>query len=470
MATAVRARTQRDRLLEQYRDRLVTNPRLDRSLVSFQANRGVAGFSWLRYREAFSAALARLMIEQYASRAGTVLDPFAGIGTTLFTARELGRLSIGMELLPVGAAAIEARLALPDPRVFAGLVRRAASIDWAAHAEPAHDLRHIPITRGAFDRATERALSGYRAWCARRADPAARRLLHVAALDVLESVSFTRKDGQYLRWDGRAPRPGRRSAFRKTRITPFGEAIATRLAEVAADLRVPPPAGPAPTLLRGSCLDLLPDLEAAAVDLVLTSPPYCNRYDYTRTYALELVYLGLDEDAVKSLRQTMLSCTVENAAKVDELRDAYARRGRPDVMSRVLAAIDGQAALREVLALLEGRRRELNNPNIPRMVRHYFLEMAVVIDELARVVRPGGRVVMVNDNVRYAGEEVPVDLILSDLAASLGFEVEHVWKLARGKGNSSQQMGAHGRAELRKGVYVWKKKRRRGAGAQGRRG
>ncbi len=91
------------------------------------------------------------------------------------------------------------------------------------------------------------------------------------------------------------------------------------------------------------------------------------------------------------------------------------------------------------------------------MVENYFFEMCVVVSELARVLRPGGRLVMVNDNVRYAGEEVPVDLILSDFARRLGLQVEHIWTLPRGKGNSSQQMGAHGRQELRMCVYVWSK-------------
>jgi hypothetical protein len=89
------------------------------------------------------------------------------------------------------------------------------------------------------------------------------------------------------------------------------------------------------------------------------------------------------------------------------------------------------------------------------MVRNYFLEMAVVIVELSRIVRSGGRVVVVNDNVQYAGEEVPVDLILSDIASHFGFRTEVIWTLGRGKGNSSQQMGSHGRNELRKCAYVW---------------
>ena len=45
-------------------------------------------------------------------------------------------------------------------------------------------------------------------------------------------------------------------------------------------------------------------------DAVVTSPPYCNRYDYTRTYALELALLGIGEEEISRLRQEMLSCTV----------------------------------------------------------------------------------------------------------------------------------------------------------------
>jgi hypothetical protein len=57
---------------------------------------------------------------------------------------------------------------------------------------------------------------------------------------------------------------------------------------------------------------------------------------------------------------------------------------------------------------------------------------------------------MVNDNMRYQDAHVPVDLILSDFARAAGFEVEAIWVLPRGKGNSSQQTGAHGRQEVRK--------------------
>jgi len=83
--------------------------------------------------------------------------------------------------------------------------------------------------------------------------------------------------------------------------------------------------------------------------------------------------------------------------------------------------------------------------------------MACAIAECARVLKPGAPLLMVNDNVRYAGASISVDLILSDIAERLGFNVEKILVLPNGKGNSSQQMGQHGREPLRKCVYIWRK-------------
>ncbi len=449
----------RDALLKRYRPSIQVDPRLNRRLVGARGNRDACGFRWLRYKEAFSAALASDLIERFTAPGGVVLDPFAGVGTAVFAARALGRSAVGIELLPVGFFAMEARLAAGevDRAAFLRRVAAAEGIDWRTHYDPACALCHIPITHGAFPAATERAIAGYRAWCRRLRDRNIRRLFDLAALSVLEDVSYTRKDGQYLRWDGRARRGSLGSAFRKRTIEPFGEAVTRQLRRIAADLAGGPPQDETLSLdLRsGSCLEVLPTLARASADLVLTSPPYCNRYDYTRTYALELVYLGAVDEDVKWLRQCMLSCTVENTDKLVKLADIYARAGRRDDHVRFLNAYRDQGAILEVLAALRAGR--LNNPNIPRMVENYFLEMCFVIGEIARVLRPGGRAVMVNDNVRYAGEEVPVDLILCDVAERLGLRVEHIWTLRRGKGNSSQQMGAHGRRELRKCVYVWQR-------------
>ena len=204
----------------------------------------------------------------------------------------------------------------------------------------------------------------------------------------------------------------------------------------------------------------VPKLEDEFFDFIVTSPPYCNRYDYTRTYALELVYLGNNTDQVRNLRQAMLSCTVENKEKVDFLNQFYSSIGKQETFDRVIEVYNNSNAMTEVNSVLDelNKLEKLNNTNITRMVRNYFLEMCFVVYEMARITKSGGYCVMVNDNVRYGGEEIPVDLILSEFAENFGFNINKIFVLPRGKGNSSQQMGNYGRTEVRKCVYLWQKR------------
>ena len=189
----------------------------------------------------------------------------------------------------------------------------------------------------------------------------------------------------------------------------------------------------------------------------MTSPPYCNRYDYTRTYALELALLQVDEASLRMLRQGMVSCTVENREK--EGLDAFFS---PAILEKAKAVFQSQELLNYIVDYLEALKEEgqLNNNGIPRMVKNYFWELILTLIECQRILKPGAPLIMVNDNVRYAGISIPVDLILSRIAEEVGFEVEKIWVLPTGKGNSSQQMGEYGREELRKCVYIWRVSKR----------
>src|SRR2546428_8136957 len=131
----------------------------------------------------------------------------------------------------------------------------------------------------------------------------------------------------------------------------------------------------------------------------------------------------------------MLSCTVENRTK-----DLLALNPN---WERALTVANEHSLLQRILSYLDEQRKLdlLNNNGIPRMVRGYFYEMACVIAECARVLKRGAPLIMVNDNVRYAGVSIPVDTILSSIAERLGFQVENILVLPGGKGNSSQQMG-----------------------------
>ncbi len=448
--------SERDRLFARFRDRLVVRPKLNRRIVSYQANKTHPGLRWFKYKEGFSADLVRDFLD---IAEGPVLDPFAGIGTTALVAGGRCHEAVGIEIMPVGTRAAQAVAAVADgicpeslKASFFGLLQAVAA---TGDSPAGYRFPHVRITEHAFSPETEAAIARARSFIAAVEDDNLRLVLDVACMSVLEEVSYTRKDGQYLRWDSRSGRK-LRSGMNKGRIPGFEEALLRRIQQIVTDA----PAlkrlygGHAPKIVEGSALRELPQLDDGSVGLTITSPPYANRYDYTRTYALELAWLGFDRDAFGRLRQDLVSATVENRSKKRLLDETYPR---PDILALSGKAVARQKALAEALDALEGNRQQLSNPHVIRLVQNYFLEISLIIAELSRVTRTGGRVVMVNDNVQYHGEEIPVDLILSDIAEYCGFECEEISVLPRGKGNSSQQMGKFGRRELRKCVYSWRR-------------
>lgn len=463
----------REVLFKKYINQIEIDPKLDRTLVSYQANKKEYFYRWFKYKEGFSKRLVKYFLMKYHPSKGHILDPFAGVGSTLFAARELGWETTGIELLPVGVFSFEARMASES----VSLNNLKAEIDkfqsdfQVGENNIPHRINHISITKGAFPEEAEKHLNYFLTYCDNINDPNIKKLFNFSAFSVLEEISYTRKDGQYLRWDHRANKSWGKTKFDKGTIYPFIESINKKLSQIYQDLQFgngndlfsqieeKEPDLKTPNILLGSSLELMPEFENNIFDFIMTSPPYCNRYDYTRTYALELVFLGYNDEQVKKLRQEMLSCTVENKEKIEILKSIYKKLDKIKDYDRVMSCYNSNEAMQEVNNVLNGlnKRKMLNNSNIPRMVKNYFLEMAFIIFEMYRVLKHDGYSIMVNDNVRYGGQEIPVDLILSDFAANFGFAVEKIWTLSTGKGNSSQQMGSHGRSELRKCVYVWRK-------------
>ncbi len=449
-----------DKNLEQrFSDKLEVCKDLSRVLVSFQGNKSRPSYRWYKYKEGFSASLIDYFLNENDLSSGVILDPFAGSGTTLFVSSERGLQAEGIEILPICQQLIKKReileTKLTKQDIF-NLQNFISEKTWKKTNDRI-GLNELRITCGAFPANTKDEIEKFLSATQKQTNKNIRETLEFALFCILESVSFTRKDGQYLRWDDRSGRRvGVKKPFNKGNIPDFSTAIIGKVKEIIEDLQAnnlfknETERGKI-NLYEGSCLYIMPSLSADFYDGLITSPPYCNRYDYTRTYALELALLGVDEKGLVDLRQRMLSCTVENKAK-DLL-------GIKPQWRKAIETADNQELLQKILEYLQIEKEEkrLNNDGILRMVRGYFYEMACVIAESARVLKRNAPLIMVNDNVRYAGISISVDLILSDFAKNLGFEIEKILVLPNGKGNSSQQMSEHGREVLRKCVYIWRK-------------
>ena len=462
------SRRERQKLEGDYRNLIEINPNLNRKLVSFQANKSIPLYNWFPYKEGFSYQMVKMFIKDYSKNSGKLLDPFSGSGTTLFSANEMGFDSLGIEILPIGQFILDTRIAANrvDLKNLRESVRILRKIDFLKIPTDANtNYKHISITNKSFPLDTEKKLNAFLHYLDYKIkDQNIKQILKFSCFSILERISYTRKDGQYLRWDYRAGKT--KTKFSKGKIYSFEQALFSTLDQIINDLANSAVFfggssfnKPKIELQTASCLELMPNLPAADYDLIITSPPYCNRYDYTRTYALELAFLGIDSQKIKKLRQSLLSCTVENKDKQDFLLKTYESNNQLKLFNQATSAFNSNKALQEVLTILQKymKQNKLNNNGIYRLVRNYFYEHSFVVFQMSRLLKPGGRIYYVNDNVRYAGETIPVDLILSEFARRAGLEVQKIFTLQNGKGNSSQQMGQYGRDVLRKCVYLWRK-------------
>jgi DNA modification methylase len=136
----------------------------------------------------------------------------------------------------------------------------------------------------------------------------------------------------------------------------------------------------------------------SSIDLVVTSPPYLNAIDYLRGHRLALVWLGYSVPQIREIRG----------------RSIGTERGLTD-MDEVGVVDDCLSSLESLVGL--SRR-------VFRIYRRYASDLNATLVTLYRVLKQGGRAVLVMGNSTV--EDVYLDnaLLAVNLAESTGFSVE----------------------------------------------
>jgi len=468
----------RERLLleNRFKHLFVRDERFNRKVVSFQGNKQQLVHRWIKYRESFSSVLVETLLEDFnLAPGGIVLDPFAGSATTLLVGKMCGINATGIEILPNCHLAWQAKskFAEYDLAELKEIYDRLLLSTPGVASKP---FPHSAITEFAFPPEAENAIMWYTDWFANLpVSENAKLLARLIQTSILEDVSYTKKDGAFLRWDYRSEKQRRLNNARlvqgkkpsrsmdKGPLPSVLDALVHAFSKAISDIGLLQAhytrnGSAHQELIRGSTLEILPVMPENKFSAVITSPPYLNRYDYTRTYALELAYLGCG-DELKTLRQSLLSSTVESRSKNSRLENYYRSIGQEARYSEILSVINQIPVLDEINSAMKVRwdRGDLNNKGVLTMVDQYFSELAFVFAEIYRTTRSGAHIAFVNDNVRYGGEIIPVDTITTCMAEAIGFEPEKIIVLDQKKGNSNQQMSRYGRTGLRKCITVWKR-------------
>lgn len=401
------------------------------SFVSYRGNKKIPFLRIYKYKEAFSFELVREFLKRFEADANDyVFDPFSGLGTTMFTCMLKGIPSIGVDKLPVAHFISKTMLlffTLRENELKELLKSFIPNIQNNAPAEAALD---VSIMKKAFDEKTLLTLRKLKATIDDLSFPY-NDILLLVFFSILEECSFTSKDGQFLRLK------------KDKKVSDPIEAIERKVMEVEEDIRRIKLMFPdfsiddaiMPDVYLGDTRDLSDITVKKDPTLIITSPPYANRYDYTRTYSLELCFNFVKNvEELKKIRFGILRSHIESKMQKGETPPH-------PVIASIVKALS---------------TKKLNNPKIPAMLTTYFVDMENVIKEWFNILAPGARVAMVVDNVRFEGEMVPVDLVLSELAEKAGFNIKEII-VARYKGNSSQQMKKYGKIPVRESIVVWER-------------
>ncbi|MDA8187438.1 MAG: hypothetical protein M0T85_04785 [Dehalococcoidales bacterium] len=431
--------TERSSLEARYQPLMREDLRLGK-LVTYVSNKSEPVFGWFRYKEGFSRYLVDQILQKewQLPQEHLVFDPFAGCGTTLLACQYMGYPALGIDIMPIAIFIAKVKLAHFAYDIPA-LEKATEQLLSREYTPTGKSWPKVQIVDLAFSREVQDKLLFYRDRIQEFDDHLVRDFLMLALLASVEEASATSKDGQFLRIVDRPPKA-------------LEFVLAANLNRMLGDLRSER-LGTTQLEEKAKAIISLGDARRLPGELsvhqgrvsgVVTSPPYLNRYDYSRTYALELCLMYgedgnpcvRDFDDLKSLRHSLLRSHIES-------------KPAPTNLVQV-------PAIREVLNAL--RLKRLNNARIPIMIEGYFEDMNLVLEGLSRMLMPGGRVALVVANARFEGEMVPTDLILSEIAASHGLETTEI-RITRYKGNSSQQMGRYGRVPVRESIVFWQKSR-----------
>ena len=406
---------ERDRLESRFQPLMSEDLDLGR-LVSYVGNKKVPFLRLYRYKEAFSTKLVDHFLDYFsASPYDKVFDPFAGLGTTLFTSMMRGIPSVGIDRLPVAAFAASTLpkfLSLESGSLINAFNQMEPEV---ANYSPAQVATDVPIMGVAFD---EAVLHRLRQWKSAIDDLGSvlKDPMKLLFFSILEESSYTAKDGQFLRLLRDKTPQWPDTAFRR-KVEEAEQDLITANAYWSnhhfSNHTVP-------QVILGDTRNLDSSKLGESPTILITSPPYANRYDYTRSYCLELCFDFVQNfQELRTLRHSILRSHIESKPAL------YDYPNHP-VISEVLEALS---------------HKSLNNARIPHMITAYFVDMEKAIRQWQKVMAPRSHVALVVDNVRFEGEMIPADLVLSEIAERHGFTTERVI-VARYKGNSSQQMGS----------------------------
>ncbi len=388
---------------------------------------------WFRFVLSFPPHLVRDYVQRFGiNGANRVLDPFCGTGTTLVECKKIGVRSVGVEANLMAHFASNVKLDwAPDPTGLLEHAEKVADKVVSVLRQERIEDEEVPLIRAGDSQTCE-------------ANPPLLRTLEPEKQDLLLANSISplplhktlalleclgqERDARFFRHELLALAKALVYSISNLHFgpevgvgkpKPDAPVVGPWLSQVramAADLRRLRDAVDVPaTVHHADARDVLAAVEAGSVDAVITSPPYPNEKDYTRTTRLESVLLGFirNKADLRALKRRLVRSNTRGVYRGDA-DDTW---------------VAGHAEVQRIAEAIEARRIEMGKTSgferlYGKVTKLYFGGMARHLADLRAVLRPGAQLAyVVGDQASYLRVMIRTGQILADVAQSLGYEL-----------------------------------------------
>ena len=374
---------------------------------TFADNMKLPVHRWFRYSAGFAAAwVEKVVTKERANGRTHILDPFAGSGTALLASEACGVESVGIEPHPFVVRVAKAKLAWrQNPTTLLEyakeILREAKTIRGSVEGYPKLILKCFPSDT------LKRLDSLRRAWdTSNKADPSSE-LAWLALISILRECSpVGTAQWQYVL-------PNKAKAEVLDPYVAFQRKIRLMADDMVALQELVP--GPSAKIHMADARTCGP-VSRNWAQLVVTSPPYANNYDYADATRLEMSFVGEVRnwgDLQQRVRRHLLRSCTQHVSQIV---------GQTEEMLENDLLLPVRSELTEVVCRLEGEREfHGGKKNYHTMIVAYFLDLAQVWQALRRVCATDSLLCfVVGDSAPY-GIHVPVERWLGELALSAGF-------------------------------------------------
>jgi DNA modification methylase len=384
---------------------------------------------WFKYPAGFSYRLVEMFIEELRlTQSHWILDPFMGSGTVNVVAKQRGVNSIGIEAHPFihWVARVKCFWEFDMKRLHRKLSELLAYVSYPSSAElHQQDLTEFPeLLHKCFSEPNLRKLKFIRETIGNfDLLPEERNFFLLALVATLRAATKAGAGWPYI-----APSKYHAKQERDT-IVVFSQTVNMfyqDLLTINAERCLPSP----------DCNLLLHDarqpypLDEASVDLVITSPPYLNNYDYADRTRLELYFLGWAKswhDITTQVRERLIissTTQVRRAGFNEEPLNDELKNNAPIIYKELRT---------KITQLSHIRSKKGGKKSYDLMVASYFNDMLQAMKQVYRVLKTKAPFVLVLGDSAPYGVHIPTDIYLGEMALGLGFQ-QYAIQTLRGRG------------------------------------